>query len=140
MEKKRIEHIKLSPAFHKIQRNHLLQNSKSIELYDRPRGACELILSYTGCVSRDEIGALHPIMLNMKCVDEYPYIYKVKYLLTFMEKKKCQICGRLTAVSRECILCGKHVCPRCFRISMGVCKACMPGRQPYYDVLKEYVD
>ncbi|MBU7044777.1 MAG: hypothetical protein HXS47_14385 [Theionarchaea archaeon] len=58
-----------------------------------------------------------------------------------MEKEKCQICGRYTPALRECILCGKKVCPRCFRIAMGVCKACVPGQEKeYYDVLNKYVD
>jgi hypothetical protein len=58
-----------------------------------------------------------------------------------MEKEKCQVCGRYTPALRECILCGKKVCPRCFRISMGVCKACVPGQEKeYYDVLKKYAD
>ncbi|MBU7012140.1 MAG: hypothetical protein HXS46_15755 [Theionarchaea archaeon] len=56
-----------------------------------------------------------------------------------MEKKKCQICGRPTLAVRKCILCGKNVCPRCFRIAMGVCKECMPGQEKqYYELLKKY--
>ncbi|MBU7029537.1 MAG: hypothetical protein HXS48_21575 [Theionarchaea archaeon] len=58
-----------------------------------------------------------------------------------MEKKKCQACGRLTSALRECILCGNEVCPRCFRIAMGVCKMCIPGQErEYYDVPKKCVD
>jgi hypothetical protein len=70
-----------------------------------------------------------------------PHLYKVEYLLTIMGKEKCQICGRDTPALRECILCRKRVCPRCFRISMGVCKACVPGQEKKYrDVLREYID
>jgi hypothetical protein len=63
------------------------------------------------------------------------------YLLIIMGKEKCQICGKHTLSMRTCILCGKRVCPGCFRLSMGVCKMCMPGQEKdYYDIIKEYVD
>jgi hypothetical protein len=69
------------------------------------------------------------------------YVYKVKDFLTIMEKEKCQVCSRYTPTVRRCILCGKNVCPRCFRISMGVCKACVPGQEKeQYDVLTKYID
>ncbi|MBU7013919.1 MAG: hypothetical protein HXS52_08255 [Theionarchaea archaeon] len=58
-----------------------------------------------------------------------------------MEMEYCQICGRNTPALRECILCGKNVCPRCFRISMGVCRVCVPGQKgAYYDILREHVE
>jgi hypothetical protein len=57
-----------------------------------------------------------------------------------MEKKKCQICGRYTLAVRTCILCGKEVCPRCYRVAMGVCKECIPGQEKErYDVIRKYV-
>lgn len=56
-----------------------------------------------------------------------------------MEREKCQVCGRQTLDLRECILCMKKVCPRCFRYAIGVCKACMPGEEKkYYDILRKY--
>ncbi|MFQ5891468.1 MAG: hypothetical protein ACE5HW_01580 [Candidatus Methanofastidiosia archaeon] len=52
---------------------------------------------------------------------------------------KCQLCGRYVTLNHTCVLCGKNVCPKCFRISMGVCKGCIPGKEKkYYDLLEKY--
>jgi hypothetical protein len=50
----------------------------------------------------------------------------------------CSVCGRWSGNERVCILCGKQVCPSCFRISMGVCRACMPGRdrRKVYEIIR----
>ncbi|MHC1604696.1 MAG: hypothetical protein ACXQTP_01810 [Candidatus Methanofastidiosia archaeon] len=41
---------------------------------------------------------------------------------------KCEVCGKMTYVVHECILCKKKVCPTCFRMAIGVCLECMPGK------------
>ena len=40
-----------------------------------------------------------------------------------------QIGGKETHVERVCALCGKKVCPSCYRIAIGVCLECMPGKK-----------
>ncbi|MEA1994442.1 MAG: hypothetical protein U9N35_08670 [Euryarchaeota archaeon] len=43
--------------------------------------------------------------------------------------KKCELCGKHTEITHTCVLCKREVCPSCYRLNMGVCKSCVPGKR-----------